>query len=745
VVDNLVSGVVLQHADGAIRACNPSAERILGLTADQMIGRKSIDPRWQALREDGLPFPGQEHPAMLALTTGQPQHSVVMGIHKPDDTLTWILVSSQPMFRPGEAAPYAAVTSFEDITVQKIAENSLVEYLRQMDILRRADAELSDGLSMDYVLQIALDIAVRLSLADSAFIGLIQEDEGHIVQALGHYQENDHIDFQAGIVGRVLRQRHPAFVPDVDADPDYIPVIDSTCSQITLPLISHNHLLGVINLETRKPGRFTVEMFELLHLIGARVAVALENAQLYQTVQRQLAELRALHQQTAFQAEHDYLTGLPNRQLFEKRTAEALAKAEAGQCLAAVLYIDLDRFKIINDTLGHSAGDAVLCHVGHRLLRCAGPDETVARLGGDEFALLLPCLSDPQAAADRADMILKALRVPLVIEGSEVLVSASIGVSLYPQDGADLRNLLRHADHALYESKSSGRNTYHLYSGSQDADDDNPISLESALRRALDNQEVALHYQPQIDLRRDALVGMEALMRWAHPELGSVSPARFIPLAEESGLIIELGRWALREACQQCARWNATSQKPLRVSVNISGMQFRRDDFADTVAQALWDSGLDPACLELELTESLLMQTAQANIACLQALRSLGVRIAIDDFGISYSSLNYLQRLPIDTLKIDRSFIMAIGTETQQANNDAIIVRAITQLAHNLDMEVVAEGVETHRQAAFLRRIGCDMIQGFLYSPPLAPAEIEPLLHQMEPIMLEQAREGQAG
>ena len=418
-------------------------------------------------------------------------------------------------------------------------------------------------------------------------------------------------------------------------------------------------------------------------------------------------------------AHFDALTGLPNRLLFLDRLSQMMAQANRNERLVAIMLLDLDRFKAINDTLGHTMGDLLLKGVAERLAGCVRGDDTVARLGGDEFIVLLPEIRYIEDAATVARKILNALAQPFPLDGHEIFIGTSIGIALYPFD-EELNALLRNADTAMYEAKQQGGNNYQFYSAEMNTASLKHLSLEGALRRALERGEFELHYQPQIDLTRGEIVGVEALVRWRHPDLGLLGPMEFIPLAEENGLIVPIGEWVLRTACAQVRAWQEAGLRPIRVAVNLSARQFYQKDLVGTVARILEQTGLDSRYLELEITESCLMQNTQTTVALLTELSRLGVRFSIDDFGTGYSSLSYLKRFPIDTLKIDRSFVCDIGTDP----DDAAIVKAIIALAKSLEMHVIAEGVETPEQLHFLRTHGCNEIQGYLVSRPLPADEV---------------------
>jgi diguanylate cyclase (GGDEF)-like protein/PAS domain S-box-containing protein len=431
-------------------------------------------------------------------------------------------------------------------------------------------------------------------------------------------------------------------------------------------------------------------------------------------------EQRQLVDQLAYQALHDTLTGLPNRSLLEQRLDRTLAEARRHNWQLAVLFIDLDRFKQINDTLGHALGDQVLQQVARRLEGCLRKSDCLARMGGDEFTVLLTELADSRDALRVAEKLLAAFEEPFAVEGRDLFLSCSIGISLYPRDGKDAVTLQRKADTAMYRAKNHGKNSCEFYAAEFGAAALERLEIENALRRALDNQELRLYYQPQVDAG-GKLAGFEALLAWNHPKLGLTSPAQFIPVAEESGMIVPIGSWVLTEACRQSALWQHSGCPRVRVAVNVSATQFSRTDFTETVAEALSASSLDPSLLELELTEGVVVRNLEESIRQMARLRALGVGISIDDFGTGYSSLSYLRRLPIDALKIDRSFLQEIDREPATIP----LVKAIVALAHNLHLTVVAEGVESRGQLDALRDVGCDLFQGYLLGEPVPAAVAE--------------------
>ena len=474
--------------------------------------------------------------------------------------------------------------------------------------------------------------------------------------------------------------------------------------------------------------RFVRQDGELLHVSVSSRCLRRANSVVnyFVTVVQDITERKQAEERIQHLAQYDALTGLPNRALLTDRLQQEVLRAGRTHSLVGVMMIDLDLFKRINDTLGHAVGDQLLREVATRLQRCVRECDTVSRQGGDEFAMLLPDLTSGDEASVIAQRILEAVAEPYRLDDHELHASCSVGISLYPRDGRSSDLLLRNSDIALYRAKDMGRNNYQYYLSGATVLSRERLSLETHLRHAVERRELELYYQPKWDFHADAIRGAEALIRWNHPELGLLSPVRFISIAEDSGLILQVGEWVLRTAVREIGQLHQDGFTGLRVAVNLSAWQFRQADLADLVRGVLAASAFDPICLELELTEGILMNPTDENLATLRAFKDLGVRIAIDDFGTGYSSLGYLQRFPLDVLKIDRSFIKDLPTST----SDAAITDAILTLAHGLELEVVAEGVETVEQLAFLRDHGCDEGQGYYFGRPLPLAQFKQLLAQ---------------
>jgi diguanylate cyclase (GGDEF)-like protein/PAS domain S-box-containing protein len=444
---------------------------------------------------------------------------------------------------------------------------------------------------------------------------------------------------------------------------------------------------------------------------------------------RDVSATRAMATEMERSAKHDFLTGLPNRVLFSDRVGQAISLARRHKKNVAVLFLDLDGFKHINDSLGHPVGDKLLQSIAKRLVASVRDADTVSRQGGDEFVVLLSEVERSEDAAITARRMLQGVAGAHSVDGHDLHVTASIGVSVYPDDGQDAETLIKNADTAMYQAKENGRQSYKFFKPAMNVRAVERQSIEESLRRALERQEFTLHYQPKVNLRTGEITGAEALLRWTHPVRGAISPAQFIPVAEESGLILPIGNWVLREACKQAREWLDAGLPRATMAVNISAIEFRAENFLEGVFEILNDTGLDPTSLEIELTESVLMKRAESTESILKALRTSGVQLAIDDFGTGYSSLSYLRKFPIDVLKIDQSFVRQIGTPS----GETTIVSAVIGMARNLKLRVVAEGVETRDELAFLQDRRCDEAQGYFFSRPVPPAQFARLLENGVP------------
>ena len=460
---------------------------------------------------------------------------------------------------------------------------------------------------------------------------------------------------------------------------------------------------GVLGSYSRDELRFTPGSISFLQSLANVLATAID---------RKSAEERL-----TFLAQFDPLTGLPNRSLFLDRLGQAMEQAQRNRGRIGVVFADLDRFKIVNDTMGHSVGDKLLVQVAQRLQECVRSGDTVARLGGDEFAFILSNLAHAEDATVVAEKVIAALSLVFELEGQEVYISASLGISIYPGDGTDADSLLRNADTAMFQAKEHGPAIYQFYLPQMNERAVARLKMETQLRGALARHEFVLHYQPKVSLVSGAITGFEALLRWHHPARGLVPPLQFISVLEDTGLIVAVGEWIVRTVCEQIKKWQGEGLVLHPISINLSARQFQQQDLDSVIGRTLKITGIDPCLLEFELTESVLMKEAETAATALQNLKAFGVQISMDDFGTGYSSLAYLKRFPLDILKIDRTFIRDVTTDT----DDAKIVVAMINLAHSLELKVVAEGVETKAQLDFLIHHGCDEMQGYFFSRPLPP------------------------
>ncbi len=510
-----------------------------------------------------------------------------------------------------------------------------------------------------------------------------------------------------GIVGQVHQTGRPQWWVDLATEPKFMRTEGAERvglkTGFAFPLLVGSEIGAVLEFFTTERRDIDDELLEVMSQIGTQLGRVLERKRAQEALEVMSCT--------------DAVTRLPNRVLFSDRLSQAIGSARRQGHEVGILYLNLDRFQFINDTMGHDRGDELLRMVAERLATCVRDGDTVGRLGGDEFTILLPDLQEAPEVTVMAEEILASLNRPFVLDGHEFVVTPSIGIATFPADGRDAAELVRNAAAAMHRAKSQ-RNEFQRYSPVMNGSSSEKLLLEQELRKAIERRELLVHYQPQVSLKTRRIVGAEALVRWQHPELGLVSPAKFIPLAEETGLIVPITEWVLRTVCEQGQRWKREGYEPVRLSVNLSGCHFRRQNLVRMVEHVLRQTGFDPRYLELELTESILMEDVEETIATLKELRALGIHFSIDDFGTGYSSLSYLKRFPIQNLKIDRSFVLGIGS----GEEDRSIVTAIIALAHSLQLQVTAEGVEDDSQLTFLAEKGCDMVQGYLFSKPV-PAE----------------------
>ena len=729
VVSAMAEGIVLQGVDGRIIACNQSAERILGLTFAQMTGRSSVDPRWLAIHEDGSPFPGESHPAMVTLRTGEPCFDVTMGVRTPDGALKWISINTQPMAGEQGAKPHAVVSSFRDITDRKIADARIRNLNRVYAVLSDINALIVRVRERQELFRETCRIAVEAGQFRMAWIGVVDRDAGAVKPLAWNGDVRDFFDVAPleltqprpgghGLTGKAVREKKPVVSNDVANDPQRMMKKElaerGINSLAILPLIVEGEAVGVVALYAAETGFFDAEEMKLLSELAEDISFALDH----------IEKLERLD----YVAYYDMLTGLANRALFNERLTQRLKVAGHEHGLALVI-LNIERFKTVNDSLGRHAGDELLRLIGRRLAQCTGDPGLVGRLGGDHFAVML---NGKRSADEIASTVENQVRDYFgeafqLENGTELRLSARSGVAMFPRDGSDFETLNRNAEAALKRAKASGERLV-FYAGHMTEKAAEQLTLENKMRRALDRNEFVLHYQPKVDLQLRRIEGVEALIRWQSSDFGLVPPMDFIPLLEETGMILEAGAWAMRRAALDHRSWVEGGLAAPRVSVNVSAFQLRKRDFVQTVQAALAEDA-ESAGLDLEITESLLMEDVEENIRKLAAVRDLGVNIAVDDFGTGYSSLRYLARLPVQTVKIDRSFIVTMLKDS----NTMTLVSTIISLAHSLRLKVVAEGVDSEEQAVVLRAMKCDQMQGYLISKPLPLAELSAFLVSVRP------------
>ena len=635
-------------------------------------------------------------------------------ISSKGNTIRWAQIILQPS-KPGEDRVLNG-------TIMDITERKRTTLLAEVE--HRVTQLVASAKDTELVMPLVLEALCR-GLGCTAACFYIMTDEGPWLRyaaswRLDSVKDADFLEQKkdarivrgVGAAGRAWEHRWPLLMsnygPDLQSELRHTDLAGMP-SVFTCPILSDDSVFGVIECFARPDYQAYEGLQKMLMSIGGQISLFF---------QRKLAETNLRHV-----ANHDSLTNLPNRNLFTHTLQQALARNIRYRRGLTILFIDVDRFKVVNDTLGHSAGDKLLIEFASRLKNCLRECDIVARLGGDEFAVMVENYNHLDHIVTVVEKILASSAQAFQINGKEFKTTASIGIAVAPDDGSDVETLLKNADIAMYRAKVDGNN-YQFYSPQMNADSLKRFTMESALRHAVENKEMFLHYQPKLNLQTGLISGVEALLRWQHPQWDLVPPSDFISLAEESGLIIEIGTWVLHEACRQAASWKKQGPQPLRVSVNLSARQLRDEKLLLNINSALESSGLPAELLEIEITESMVMHDVQQAILVLQNLKQLGVHISIDDFGTGYSSLGYLRQLPVDSVKIDRTFIKDIPHEA----DDMAVTTGIIGLAHSLRLQVVAEGIETAEQMDFLKANGCDEIQGYFFSLPLPAADLMPLL-----------------
>jgi diguanylate cyclase (GGDEF)-like protein len=753
---NFTSTVIALQKPGAafleiVAAAGPDRERAraVQLSADaarpagQGITGNAFRARRPYISNDYLTEFGREGHFYQAVKTSGTQSGAAFPLLKDGDSIGAVVFLSSELgaFGPeliGLLQRLAENVSFALDNFDREDERARIE--EQKEHLTRMFAALSTtneaimrAKSRAELFELVCEAAANGGRFTSTSIGLVQDGEDFLAVAAAsgpmavksrtvRLSVKENCPEGRGVSGIAFRSRKPCISNDYLADPRGTMFHDSIRSDgasavAAFPLFNRGEPIGILLFCAAEKGAFTPGSVDLLQRIADNIAFALDNFD--RADEKTLADERI-----EYLASHDSLTGLPNRDMFNRLLHEAMETARRRQLQFALLFIDLDRFKIINDSLGHEAGDALLAEIATRLRRNLRSSDIVARLGGDEFVVILEHTADRGAIEEIARQLLAAVGEPVRLSGHECHATASIGVAMFPDHGSSVHTLTKNADMAMYLAKEDGKNNFRFFTKEVKMPSIERLTLENCLRHALPRDEFSLHYQPKVDLATGQLTGVEALLRWTHPEYGMLPPGQFIPLAEETGLIVPIGRWVLREACAQNMAWQRRGLQPVSMAVNLSPRQFIDENLLQDIDEALAASGMSPVLLQIEVTESMMMRNVARAIKVLDEIQSRGIRIAIDDFGTGYSSMSLMKQFPIDTIKIDRSFVRDLPDDTE----DRAIAQAIINMGRALGMTIVAEGVETLEQEQFLRAHGCDEMQGFLFSRPLPPDQLADLL-----------------
>ena len=665
-IERMREGVAQADNDGILQLVNDRFCEMVGYPREELIGRNA---------DFLLAYPADVEVMQGKNRLRQRGHSdqYAVRVRRKDGTVVWLEIGGAPVFDAGGRV-VGSIGVHNDVTERRLAEQAL----RESEARYRLMAEHSTDL---------------ISRSTPAGIVIYASDASR--RLLG-YEPTE-------LVGHSIY--------------DYIDPRDAEEVRQLSKLIHGSHPMTFSYRVRRKDGSLT--WFETM----SRGVPDPSTDKLVEivSVSRDVSERKRVEEQIEYEAYHDALTGLPNRRLFRDRLTIALAHARRMRQPLGVLFLDLDRFKYVNDTLGHSLGDELLKAVALRLKAALREEDSIARMGGDEFTVLVGNLHHPDDVVKVAQKLLETVAQPIRVEGQDLFITTSIGIAMFPTDGETAERLLKNADHAMYRAKDAGRNAARMFTPAMNIRALERMSTETSLRGALERGELLLHYQPQINVATNEMVGVEALLRWNRPDLGVVDPMSFVPIAEETRMIVPIGEWALREACRQAKEWQRTRYPHLRMAVNLSPHQFQNNELPAQIAAALEETGFAPGDLELEITESIALHNSDRTVAMLRHLRDMGVRIAVDDFGTGHSSLHYLRSFPVDSVKIDQGFVH----EIESSAADRAIISAVIRMAHGLGLRVTAEGVETEAQIEFLREQGCEEAQGFLFGRPMAAAEFE--------------------
>jgi diguanylate cyclase (GGDEF)-like protein/PAS domain S-box-containing protein len=675
ILEDVPAAILLFGPRGDVLLANRAASLVFGMSEAQLLGKMAHDPGWRLIREDGSQVTWENSPVLEAIRTRKAIRNVVVGVARDSGHPLWLLMNVEPELMPSGDVQEVLCSAL-DITDRKKALQELRE-------------------------------------SEERYRNLFERNLAGVYQSTVEGKLLDCNEAFARIMGYESREealRQPADV--------FYRSAEERSSHVER-LQKEGFIANVETEGRRKNGQpvWVLENESYVKAEPGRPATLMGTFVDITDWKRAEAEVQHF-------AYHDSLTGLPNRLLFKDRIDVALAKARYSREPLMVLVVNVDRFKMVNDSLGHKTGDALLQQIGARLGRTVHDGDTVSRLGGDEFLILMPGMGGPGSVPAIAGKILDAFKQPFEVDGREIFVTVSIGISLFPDDGDDADTLIHSAETAMNRVKREGRDSYRLYTAEMNARARERMKLETSLRRALERMEFLIYYQPQVNLATGRITGAEALLRWSRGEKAIVPPAEFIHVLEETGLIVPIGMWVLQTACQQLRDWRRAGATELRMAVNLSGRQFQQLDLVEKVRQSCAETGIPPDCLVLEITESVAMEDAAGSLAKLTELKNLGVSLALDDFGVGYSSLSYLKRFPIDLLKIDQSFVKGLHVDPKDA---ALGVAAIA-MAHGLHLTVIAEGVENEAQRDFLKAHGCDAIQGYLTGRPVPPEEFVKLI-----------------